>query len=67
MPRPKKTDQTRRDQQVNAMVTKPEKAAVLKVAAELGMSASNAARYLMHRGLSAHHGTDFVPEEGEPS
>jgi hypothetical protein len=39
------------------MVTPPEEQAVLRVASELGISKSDAARYLMNLGLTVHHGT----------
>jgi hypothetical protein len=49
------------------MLTPPEKAALMAVASGLSMSLSNAARYLFHQGLAAHHDKPFNPREGEPS
>lgn len=48
-----------RDQQLGVMLTKAEKAQVRRFANELGMSLSNAGRYLIRRGLAT------FPTEGE--
>lgn len=61
MPRPQLPANERRDQPVTAMVTKREKAVVARVMAQLGMSQSNAARYLLMLGAANH---TFTPVEG---
>jgi hypothetical protein len=61
MPKPELPAHVRRDQPVTAMVTRAEKKAVQRVMAQLGMSQSNAARYLINLGL-AHF--PFTSTEG---
>jgi antitoxin component of RelBE/YafQ-DinJ toxin-antitoxin module len=61
MPRPELSAAERRDKQVTTLLTKREKDAVARVAAEMGMSLSNAARYLINRGMADH---PFTPLEG---
>lgn len=55
--------QDKRDQQVGVLLSKAEKAAVKQVADDLGMSMSNAGRYLINRGLAALHPKDS--DQGE--
>lgn len=62
MPKPALPDHVRRDQPVTAMVTKAEKKAVHRVMEQLGMSQSNAARYLLNLGLANF---PFTPIEGQ--
>ena len=50
------------DQQTNFMSTKTEKERLLEFCDELGMSISQACRYLVKKGLAAHYGTT---REGE--
>lgn len=64
MPRPELSTPERRDQPINALVTKLERAAVDRVAKQLGMSRSNAARYLMNMGLADF---PFTPSEENQS
>ena len=64
MPRPALPDRQRRDQKVTALLTAQERAGVERVAAELGMSLSNAARYLINRALAEH---PFTPMTGDNS
>lgn len=65
MPKPPLDTHKRRDQQVIAMVTSREKAAVKRVARELGMSMSTAARFLILKGLMAHDPDITFSEEGD--
>lgn len=60
MPRPELRTPERRDQPINALVTKSERAAVDRVAQQLGMSRSNAARYLMNLGMAEFN---FTPTD----
>jgi len=62
MPRPELPAAERRDKPVTALLTKREKDAVARVAAEMGMSLSNAARYLINRAVADH---TFTPVEGD--
>lgn len=64
MPNPPRDPNERRSRPVTAMVTPPEEERVLRVARELGMSKSNAARYLLNRGWNAYISN---PSEEEPS
>ena len=54
MPRPELPAAEKRDKPITAMVTASEKDAVAQVARDLGMSLSNAARYLLNKGLANH-------------
>lgn len=49
---------TKRNQQLGVMVTFAEKEAVRRVAEQLGMTLSNAGRYLINRGLSVHDSSE---------
>lgn len=62
MPRPELSATERRDKPINSLVTKQERDAVDRVAQQLGMSRSNAARHLMNRGLADF---PFTPLEGD--
>lgn len=50
-------DSEHRDQQLAVMLTKREKRQVKAMADDLGMSLSNAGRYLIKRGLAVHQST----------
>lgn len=63
MPKPPLDANQRRSQQVLTMLTPREKAAVARLARELGMSISTAVRYLIMRGLATHEST--FTAEGE--
>ena len=65
MPNPRLPANERRDQKVSALLTSSEKASVATVAKQLGMSMSNAARYLIMRGLATHGSTSTFTAEGE--
>ncbi len=55
-------DPPRRDQQLGVMLTKTEVGNVVRVAQQLGMSKSNAGRYLINLGLSVYDtATDITP------
>lgn len=54
----------RRTVQLGVMLTPTEKAELDRVARDLGMSWSNAGRYLIKRGLTAHNSITFN-DEGE--
>lgn len=53
----------KRDQQLGVMLTASEKEDVKRIAHELGMSLSNAGRYLIKKGLSVHDVNDDADEE----
>lgn len=54
-----------RSEQLGVMLTYAEKAAVAEVARDLGMTLSNAGRYLIRRSLAAYKPHIIQPDEGE--
>jgi antitoxin component of RelBE/YafQ-DinJ toxin-antitoxin module len=55
MPHEPARPEDKRDEQLSVMLTGPEKAAVAKIADDMGMSLSNAGRFLINRAIAALH------------